>query len=148
MEKIKVIKQLFSKTEAKAVAKYHRQKARRDGRSLKKVEVVSALKLYRCNKGLFSEIGKPWYEHFMVVVYYSKKDEAIRKEDKPCTKVISVAVDRENVTVNLRSFTVIRYVSKIVKGELIKVIERYVVSDEVVKQNKVIPLYSSYSIAS
>lgn len=148
MENIKIIKQLFSKTEAKAVAVFEREQARKKGKSFKKVEVVRAIELYRSNEKMFSEIGKPWDEHFMVVVYYSKKENTERNKNISCKKVIPVDVERENVTVNLKSFTVIRYVSQIIKGEILMVVERFVVTDDRVKKNEVIQLYSSYSMAA
>ena len=148
MATIKVIKQLFSKTEAKAVAIFEREQARKNGRSFKKVEVVRAIELYISNEKMFSEIGKPWDEHFIVVIYYSKKENTVRNENISCKKVIPVVVERENVSVNLKSFTVIRYVSHIIKGEILMIVERYVVTDDRVKKNKLNQLYSSYSMAA
>lgn len=148
MSYIKLIKQLFSKTEAKAVTIFERQQGKKSGRSIKKVEVVSALALYKINEKMFDEIGKPWDEDFMVIVYYSKKDATIRKEDKTCKKVVRVDVERGNVKVNSKSFTVFKYTNVYRKRQLVRIIERFVVLSVCIKRNKVIPLINSYSKVS
>ncbi len=148
MATIKVVKQLFTKTEAKAVAIFEREQARKNGRSFKKVDIVWAMELYRSNEKMFSKIGKPWDEHYMVVVYYSKKDELVNDVEVLSENEITVKPERMNVTVNLRTFTVIKYISKKVNEKEVLVIERYVVLDEQVKQNKIIGLYPYKSKAS
>lgn len=140
MATIKVIKQLFTKTEATAVAIFERAQARKAGRSFKKVEIVWALNLYRQNKAMFQETGKPWDHHYVVVIYYSQKDHSRTKEEKKSNKLIPFNPTRRKVTVNLRTFTVIKYVSPFVKEGMVKTFERYSVLDEEVKQNKIISL--------
>lgn len=148
MQKLKVVKQLFTMTEAKAVAIFEREQARKNGRSFKKVDIVWAIGLYRANPGMFGKMGKPLDEHFVVIVYYSKKYESANGVEVLNENEIKVKPERENVIVNLRSFTVIKYVSKIVNGNEVIVIERYVVQDEQIKQNRIIGLYPNQSKAS
>lgn len=148
MQKLKVVKQLFTMTEAKAVAIFEREQARKNGRSFKKVDIVWAIELYRANPGMFGKMGKPLDEHFVVIVFYSKKDELANDVEVLNENEITVKPERENVTVNLRTFTVIKYVSKKVNEKEVLVIERYVILDEQVKQNKIIGLYPNKSKAS
>ena len=148
MATIKLVRQLFSKTEATAVAIFEREQARKNGRSFKTVDIVWAIELYRANPGMFGKMGKPLDEHFVVIVFYSKKDELANDVEVLSENEITVKPERENVTVNLRTFTVIKYVSKKVNEKEVLVIERYVVLDEQVKQNKIIGLYPYKSKAS
>lgn len=141
MATLKIVKQLFTKTEAKAVAIFEREQARKNGRSFKKVDIVWAIELYRANPGLFGKMGKPLDEHYVVVVYYSKKDAISNNtENGKEGKIVLMQTKRSNVIVNLRTFTVIKYVSRMVKDEIVRVIERYIVLDGEVKQNSIIPL--------
>lgn len=149
MQALKIVKQLFTKTEAKAVAIFEREQARKNRRSFKKVDIVWAIELYRANPGLFGKMGKPLDEHYVVVVYYSNKDANTNYvENGKEEKMVPMKPTRRNVIVNLRTFTVIKYVSKIVKDEIVKVIERYIVLDGEVKQNSIIPLNFSQQKAS
>lgn len=148
MQKLKVVKQLFTMTEAIAVAIFEREQARKKGRSFRKVDIVWAIELYRANPGMFGKMGKPLDEHFVVIVYYSKKDENVIDNSGNNEKTISVKTKRSNVIVNLRTFTVIKYVSRMIKDEIVKVIERYIVLDGEVKQNSIIPLNSPQPKAS
>lgn len=148
MSKVKLVKQLFSKNEAKAVASFEREKACKEGRSVKKVEVIKAKDLYKVNKRLFEEIGNPWDEHYVVVVFYSKKDENVNEVEKVGDKLIPIETERVNVKVNQRSFTVIKYTSTVKNGKVIKRIERYVVLVGKVKENIRVHLYNSYALAA
>lgn len=148
MQKLKVVKQLFTMTDAKAVAIFEREQARKNGRSFRKVDIVWAIELYRANPGMFGKMGKPLDEHFVVIVYYSKKDENVKDNSGNNEKTISVKTKRSNVIVNLRTFTVIKYVSRMIKDEIVIVIERYIVLDGEVKQNSIIPLNSPQLKAS
>lgn len=148
MATIKVVKQLFSMTEAKAVAIFEREQARKNERSFKKVDIVWAIELYRANPGMFGKMGKPLDEHFVVIVYYSKKDKSVKENKCINGNTISMKTKRSNVIVNLRTFTVIKYVSRLIKDEIVKVIERYIVLDGEVTQNSIIPLNSPQLKAS
>lgn len=148
MAAIKLIKQLFTMMDAKAVAIFEREQACKNGRSFKKVDIVWAIELYMANPSMFGKMGKPLDEHFVVIVYYSKKDKNVKENRFNNEKTISMKTKRSKVIVDLKTFTVIKYVSRVVKDEIVKVIERYVVSDKEIKQNSIIPLNSPQLKAS
>lgn len=141
MQKLKVVKQLFTMTEAKVVAIFISQEVANSDRGFSKVDIQLATELYNTNPGLFDNIGMPLDGQYVVLVYYSKIAPLVNSFGTGrVEKIVSMNTKRNCITVNHRAFTVIQYVSRMVKGEIVKVIEWYTVLDSEIKHSSIIPL--------
>lgn len=102
MKRVKIVREFFGIAAAKAQATWQRAKAKKEGRQIHKIEIVSAYELFKTNgwfkNNPFKKIGIPTPEQYMVIVHFESEMPAVevKNEVETIVKRVKFSNDLNN----------------------------------------------------